>query len=100
SSSTEEKITIEEHKGQHFVDVVAEAMGKVTGAQVTRIQTGGDNFQAQREQWDDANNVIMLDRRGCIAYDRDTYTNKIIRDHGGEGLEGDAGGLGRGGGGG
>jgi arginine deiminase len=100
SSSTEEKITIEEHKGQHFVDVVAEAMGKVTGAQVTRIQTGGDNFQAQREQWDDANNVIMLDRRVCIAYDRDTYTNKIMRDHGVEVLEVDAGELGRGRGGG
>lgn len=99
-SGAEEEIAIEEHKGQHFVDVVAEAMGKVTGSQVTRIQTGGDNFQAQREQWDDANNVIMLDRRVCIAYDRDTYTNKIMRDHGVEVLEVDAGELGRGRGGG
>ncbi|PIT15389.1 arginine deiminase [Snodgrassella alvi] len=99
-SSTEEKITIEEHKGQHFVDVVAEAMGKVTGSQVTRIQTGGNSFQVQREQWDDANNVIMLDRRVCIAYDRDTYTNQIMRDHGVEVLEVDAGELGRGRGGG
>ena len=100
ANGANEEVTIEEHKGQHFVDVVAEAMGKVTGAQVTRIQTGGDSFQAQREQWDDANNVIMLDRRVCIAYDRDIYTNKIMRDHGVEVLEVDAGELGRGRGGG
>jgi arginine deiminase len=28
------------------------------------VETGGDSFEAEREQWDDGNNVVALERCG------------------------------------
>ena len=64
------------------------------------LKTGGDAFQREREQWDDGNNVVALDRRVVVAYDRNTYTNKLMRDRGVEVIEVPASELGRGRGGG
>ena len=37
------------------------ALGKALGLdQITLITTGGDAFEAEREQWNDANNVLTL----------------------------------------
>ena len=85
------------HDGVHLVDVVKEALG-LKDIQV--IKTGGDAFQREREQWDDGNNVVALDRRVVVAYDRNTYTNKLMRDAGVEVIEIPASELGRGRGGG
>lgn len=93
----EGEIRLEQHKGKHFLDVVKEALNV---PKVDIIKTGGDYFQAEREQWDDANNVVALDRRVVVAYDRNTYTNKLMREAGVEVIEMPAGEVGRGRGGG
>lgn len=90
-------IRLEQHKNKHFLDVVKEALNV---PKVEIIKTGGDYYQAEREQWDDANNVVALDRRVVVAYDRNTYTNKLMREAGVEVIEMPAGEVGRGRGGG
>ena len=40
-----------------FLDVVAEAVGQ---RELRVIATGGDAFEAEREQWDDGNNLLAL----------------------------------------
>ncbi|MCE5297325.1 MAG: arginine deiminase [Methanoregulaceae archaeon] len=64
------------------------------------IPTGGDKYEAAREQWDDGNNIIALKPGVVIAYNRNTCTNRNFRDAGIEVLEFDGSELGRGHGGG
>ncbi|VEB45016.1 Arginine deiminase [Chromobacterium violaceum] len=66
------------------MDVVREALNL---KEIRVIQTGGDAYQREREQWDDGNNVVALDRRVVVAYDRNTYTNRLMREHGVEVIE-------------
>ncbi len=40
------------------------------------ITTGGDTFEAQREQWNDANNVLTIRPGVIISYKHNTYTNE------------------------
>jgi len=40
------------------------------------ITTGGDSFEAEREQWNDANNVLTVKPGVVIGYERNTYTNE------------------------
>lgn len=40
------------------------------------ITTGGDRFEAEREQWNDANNVLTVRPGVVIGYERNTYTNE------------------------
>ena len=46
------------------------------------VETGGDSFEAEREQWDDGNNVVALEPGVVIAYDRNTHTNTLLRKAG------------------
>ncbi|OWY37562.1 arginine deiminase [Xenophilus sp. AP218F] len=93
----EGEIRFERHDGVHLVEIVRQALGL---KEIRVIQTGGDAFQREREQWDDGNNVVALDRRVVVAYDRNTYTNRLMREHGVEVIEIPASELGRGRGGG
>lgn len=93
----EGEIRFERHEGVHLVEVVRQALGL---KEIRVIQTGGDAYQREREQWDDGNNVVALDRRVVVAYDRNTYTNRLMREHGVEVIEIPASELGRGRGGG
>ena len=38
------------------------------------VDTGGDAYQQEREQWDDGNNVVALEPGVVVAYERNTYT--------------------------
>lgn len=60
----------------------------------------GDDFQAEREQWDDGNNVVALEPGVVVGYSRNTFTNKKLRAAGVEVVEINGQELGRGRGGG
>ena len=60
-----------------------ELMAKALGIDKMRvIETGGDSFEAEREQWDDGNNVVALEPGVVVAYERNTGTNTALRKQG------------------
>ena len=63
----------------HLVQVVASALGLKT---LRVVETGGNAWQAQREQWDDGNNVVALEPGVVVGYDRNTHTNALLRNAG------------------
>ena len=65
------------------VGPLPEHMGKALGVSTMRVvETGGDDFEAEREQWDDGNNVVALEPGVVIAYERNVGTNTALRKAG------------------
>ncbi|GIG53370.1 arginine deiminase [Demequina activiva] len=64
-----------------------EVVGKALGVDLRVIETGGDRYASERQQWDDANNVLALEPGVIVAYDRNTHTNALLREAGIEVLE-------------
>jgi arginine deiminase len=50
--------------------------------QLKVLTTGGDRYEAQREQWDDGNNVLALAPGVVVAYERNVDTNTKLRKAG------------------
>jgi arginine deiminase len=59
--------------------VVAEALG-LPKLQV--IETGGDVYQSERQQWDSGNNAVAVEPGVVFTYDRNTLTNTLLRKAG------------------
>ncbi|MCY9873085.1 arginine deiminase [Vibrio barjaei] len=67
-------------KGQMQVEKLPNYLKALESAlnvdQLKIITTGGDNYEAEREQWNDANNVLTVKPGVVIGYERNVYTNE------------------------
>ncbi|UPZ33150.1 arginine deiminase [Streptomyces sp. LRE541] len=62
-----------------FVDVVAKALGLPA---LRVVETGGDVYASERQQWDSGNNAVALEPGVVFTYDRNTQTNALLRKAG------------------
>ncbi|MFT3659967.1 MAG: arginine deiminase [Gordonia sp. (in: high G+C Gram-positive bacteria)] len=58
-----------------LLDVIPRALGL---DRLRVVETGGDNYSAERQQWDSGNNVVALRPGEVYAYDRNTVTNDLL----------------------
>jgi amino acid transporter len=65
-----EDLVVEEQRGT-LPEVIAKTLGV---GKMRVVETGGDSFEAEREQWDDGNNVVALEPGVVVAYERNTGT--------------------------
>jgi arginine deiminase len=72
------RLDIRQDEG-HLFDVVRDALGLKL---LRLVETGGNEWEAQREQWDDGNNVVALAPGTVVAYDRNVHTNTLLRKAG------------------
>jgi arginine deiminase len=86
-----------EVSARSFLDEVRDALG-LGGLRL--VPTGGDEFEAERNQWDDGNNVVALSPGTVVAYERNEATNTKLAKAGIEvlAIAGQELGRGRGGG--
>jgi arginine deiminase len=80
----EKEGTLDVREDRDFVSAVADALGV---PKLTVVETGGDDYQQQREQWDDGNNVVALEPGVVVAYERNTFTISKMREAGVEVVE-------------
>jgi len=62
-----------------FVNVVAEALGL---KKMRVVETGGNDYVRERTQWDSGANLVCASPGVVYAYDRNTYTNSLLRKQG------------------
>lgn len=72
-------VEVIDHGDAGFVDVVAQALGL---PEIRVIDTGGDVYQSERQQWDSGNNAVALEPGVVFTYDRNTLTNTLLRKAG------------------
>ena len=62
-----------------FVDVVKEALGL---KKMRVVEAGGSDYQRERTPWDSGANLVCASPGVVYAYDRNTYTNTLLRKEG------------------
>ena len=71
---------VELHKDEGtFVDVVGQALGY---KKLRVVETGGNDYMRERTQWDSGANLVCASPGVVFAYDRNTYTNTLLRKEG------------------
>ena len=66
-------------ENQPFLTVIKDALHL---KKLRTVATGGDSYEAAREQWDDGNNLLALSPGIVVAYDRNRYTNHLLKKAG------------------
>ncbi|WP_416666525.1 arginine deiminase [Egbenema bharatensis] len=64
---------------ESFVEVVAAALNL---KKLRVVETQGNVYARQRQQWDSGNNFVCLEPGVVVAYDRNTLTNTALRKEG------------------
>ena len=62
-----------------FTKVVEEALGL---KKLRVVEAGGTDYQRERTQWDSGANLVCASPGVVYAYDRNTYTNTLLRKEG------------------
>ena len=71
---------VELHKDKgSFVEVVAAALGL---KKLRVVETGGNAYVRERTQWDSGANLVCASPGVVYAYDRNVYTNTLLRKEG------------------
>lgn len=78
-ADTEFGVEVADEEGSTFVDVVARAMGLPA---LRVVETAGDAYASERQQWDSGNNAVALEPGVVFTYDRNTLTNTALRKAG------------------
>jgi arginine deiminase len=73
--SDADAVEVTEEK-RSFPEVVADALGL---SELRVLETGGDAYANERQQWDSGNNVVAVAPGVVFAYDRNTHTNTVLR---------------------
>jgi arginine deiminase len=63
-------------------DALASIAAAIDVPALRLFETGGDRFEAEREQWDDGNNVLAVAPGVVVAYERNVATNTALRREG------------------
>ncbi|MBB3443966.1 arginine deiminase [Rhizobium sp. BK379] len=71
-------IELRKDKGS-FVETVRDALGLKT---MRVVETGGNDYMRERTQWDSGANLVCASPGVVYAYDRNTYTNTLLRKQG------------------
>ncbi|SHN47377.1 arginine deiminase [Cryptosporangium aurantiacum] len=75
-SDREPGVEVVDEGDRAFVDVVAESLGL---KELRVIETGGDVYASERQQWDSGNNAVAVEPGVVFTYDRNTQTNTLLR---------------------
>jgi arginine deiminase len=78
-SDKEPGLEVTDEGSRSFVDVVADALGL---KELRVIETGGDVYASERQQWDSGNNAVAVEPGVVFTYDRNTTTNTLLRKAG------------------
>lgn len=66
---------VTDHGDEAFLDVVAAALGLDS---LRVVETAGDEYESERQQWDSGNNAVALRPGVVYTYDRNTRTNDLL----------------------